>query len=210
MRRPLRIGMTGGIGSGKSTVSQYFRELGVTVMDADEVTRELTARGQPALEEIRRVFGDMAIDDQGELSRVFLRSRIFTNDEQRRQLEAILHPRVYDYLASNSDTLQEPYVIWVIPLLLETDASDRVDRVLVIDCPESVQKQRAMVRDKQSDTEINRIMSRQVSRQIRLQQADDIILNDNNQTDLKAQVADLHRSYLALATGNNDIETSTT
>jgi len=201
--------MTGGIGSGKSTISQYFRELGVTVLDADEATRELTTKGQPALEDIRQVFGDMAIDDQGELSRAFLRNRIFTDDEQRRQLEAILHPRVYDYLVTNSDKRQEPYIIWVIPLLFETDASDRVDRVLVIDCPEHIQKQRAMARDKQSETEIDRIMSRQVSRQTRLQQADDVIVNDCNQTDLKAQVADLHSRYMALATGNNDIETST-
>ena len=208
MRRPLRIGMTGGIGSGKSTVSQYFRKLGVVVLDADAVTRELTAKGQPALEEIHRVFGDEAIDEQGELSRTFLRNRIFTDDEQRQQLEAILHPRVYDYLATNSDSRQDPYLIWVIPLLLEAESIDKVDRVLVIDCPEPVQKQRAMTRDKQSETQISRIMSRQVGRQTRLQRADDIILNDNNQIDIENQVADLHRSYLALAASDDNIDTS--
>lgn len=208
MRRPLRIGMTGGIGSGKSTVSQYFRKLGVVVLDADAVTRELTAKGQPALEEIHRVFGDEAIDEQGELSRTFLRNRIFTDDEQRQQLEAILHPRVYDYLATNSDSRQDPYLIWVIPLLLEAESIDKVDRVLVIDCPEPVQKQRAMTRDKQSETQISRIMSRQVDRQTRLQRADDILLNDNNQIDIENQVADLHRSYLALAASDDNIDTS--
>ncbi len=209
MQRPFRIGMTGGIGSGKSTVGEYFRALGVTVLDADELTRELTAPGQPALTEIRNLFGDEAIDSQGQLSRAFLRSRIFTDDQQRRQLETLLHPRVYERLVECSDSLEEPYVVWIVPLLLETGAADRVDRVLVIDCSETLQIERSRARDHQTEAEIRSIMARQLTREARLQQADDVLLNDKDMESIKEEVSELHRRYLLLATGGNGAQEST-
>ena len=199
MDRPLRIGMTGGIGSGKSTVGEYFRALGVQVFDADKMTRELTAANQPVLNEIREIFGNEAIDSQGELSRSFLRGRIFTDDEQRKRLEALLHPRVYERLSQDSDNLDVPYVIWIVPLLLETDSAERVDRVLVIDCPETLQIQRASKRDQQSEADIREIMKRQLTRQERLTRADDVIVNDGAKASVRQQVEELHKQYLSLA-----------
>ena len=208
MTRPLRIGMTGGIGSGKSTIGEYFRALGVPVFDADELTRELTARNQPVLDEIREIFGNEAIDSQGELSRSFLRSQIFTNDEQRQRLEALLHPRVYERLGQYSDDLDVPYVIWIVPLLLETASAARVDRVLVIDCPEELQIQRAAARDQQSEADIREIMNRQLTRCERLEQADDVITNDNELDSVKYKVSTLHKKYLSLAEKQGRVATS--
>jgi len=208
MKRPLRIGMTGGIGSGKSAAGECFRSLGVRVLDADEITRELTAPGQPLLTDIRAIFGDAAIDSQGRLARSFLRERIFENDDERRRLEALLHPRVYERLGQDSDSLHEPYVIWIVPLLLETGAADRVDRVLIVDCPVELQIQRAAERDAQPEADIRNIMQYQLSREERLTRADDILANDGDRNALRQQVENLHRHYLALAGGTSLHESS--
>lgn len=208
MGKPLRIGMTGGIGSGKSTVGECFRTLGVKVLDADEMTREITTSNQSVLDDIRKIFGNEAIDSQGKLSRSFLRSRIFTDDEQRKRLEALLHPKVYERLSYYSDNLNEPYVLWIVPLLLETNSADQVDRVLVIDCPEKLQIQRATARDRQSEADIKDIMHRQLTRQARLEQADDVIVNDNGLNPIRKQVKSLHEQYLSLAENRDRAETS--
>ncbi|MDZ7735359.1 MAG: dephospho-CoA kinase [Gammaproteobacteria bacterium] len=207
MYRPFRIGMTGGIGSGKSTVGECFRSLGVEVLDADQITRELTAPEQLVLDEIRSIFGNEAINSRGELSRTFLRSRIFTNNDQRKRLEALLHPRVYERLGEYSDKLDAAYVVWIVPLLLETRSADRVDRVLVIDCPEELQVQRAAARDQQSGADIREIMNRQLTREARLKQADDVILNDGELKSIRGKVQDLHHKYLSLAENRNKTET---
>ncbi|MDN5863288.1 MAG: dephospho-CoA kinase [Salinisphaera sp.] len=197
---PLRIGLTGGIGSGKTTVAGLFAALGVPVFDADELTRELTAAGQPALTDIRRVFGDEVFDGAGHLSRPTLREWIFRDAEARRKLEAILHPLVYQELerrtvaAGNAD-----YIIWMVPLLLETAASDTVDRVLVVDCPEAAQIARASRRDDQSTTAIRRIMAQQLPREERLRQADDVLVNDSDRQHLQQQARQLDAQYRALA-----------
>lgn len=197
--RPLRIGLTGGIGSGKSTAAQLFAALGVPVFDADELTRELTAPGQPALQTIRDAFGDSILDADGRLSRAALRERIFSDDNERQRLEAILHPLVYRTLAERSASLEADYVIWVVPLLLETAAADRVDRVVVVDCPEELQIQRASQRDGQDSDAIRRIMQQQLPRQRRLEQADDVLMNDADNQHLARQVESLHQHYRALA-----------
>lgn len=206
MYRPLRIGMTGGIGSGKSTAGECFRALGVEVLEADQITRELTAPDQPVLDEIRSIFGNEAIDSQGELSRTFLRSRIFTDDGQRKRLEALLHPRVYERLSEYSDNLDTAYVVWIVPLLLETNSADRVDRVLVIDCPEEFQIQRAAARDQQSEADIKEIMRRQLAREARLKQADDVIVNVGDPGSLRQKVKELHYKYLLLAENTRKTE----
>lgn len=199
MTRPLRIGMTGGIGSGKSTAAACFKSLGVPVFDADDLTREITAPGEPVLAEIRELFGDAAIDEEGRLARAFLRNSVFNDDDKRRRLEALLHPRVYELLERYSDELNTDYVVWVVPLLLESHSADRVDRILVVDCPEETQVQRARQRDRQSETDIRNIMTKQLSRSARLEQADDILLNDTSRKKLQAGVEELHRFYLSLA-----------
>ncbi|MCS3903867.1 dephospho-CoA kinase [Methylohalomonas lacus] len=202
-QRPLRIGLTGGIGSGKSTAAQLFAALGVPVFDADELTRELTAPGQPALRAIRDAFGDSVLDADGHLSRAALRQRIFNDDSERQRLEAILHPLVYQALAERSASQTADYVIWVVPLLLETGAADQVDRVVVVDCPEALQIQRASQRDGQDSSAIQQIMQQQLSRQQRLQQADDVLMNDADNQHLSRQVERLHQYYRTLAGQKN-------
>lgn len=199
MNKPLRIGMTGGIGSGKSTAAECFRSLGVPVLDADDLTRELTAPGQPVLENIRALFGDEAISADGSLSRPFLRKRVFTDDVKRQQLEALLHPRVYDLLERYSAEQNAAYVVWVVPLLLESGSADRVDRVLVIDCPEETQIARAAKRDQQTEKDIRTIISKQLPRTTRLERADDILHNDDDINDLRQAIQELHEFYLSLS-----------
>lgn len=199
-RAPLRVGLTGGIGSGKSMAAGMFAALGVPVFDADELTRELTAPGQPALETIRQVFGDEIVDRAGRLSRPALRERVFADADARRQLEAILHPLVYQELERlTAAAVNADYVIWVVPLLLETGAGDTVDRVLVVDCPESAQIDRASRRDGQPAAAIRRIMARQLTREERLRLADDVLVNDAGSQSLQQQTKQLHTQYLTLA-----------
>lgn len=201
MNRPLRVGLTGGIGSGKSTIASLFTELGVPVYDADEIARQLTAPGQPALAEIGMVFGEQVISEENTLDRAELRRRIFSDADERRRLEAILHPRVYHTLEhlteQNTDTT---YVIWVVPLLLETNAVGRVDRVLVIDCPEHLQISRASTRDGLDTDQVLQIMQQQIERTERLKRADDILENDSDIEKARQQVKKLHQQYQKLAT----------
>lgn len=199
MKRPLKIGLAGGIGSGKSTVAELFRLHGVPVLDADMLTRELTRPGQPALEDIRALFGDDILDEEGRLRRDRLRERVFADDYLRRQLENLLHPRVYEQLETRSQNLTAPYVLWVVPLLLETAAGERVDRILVVDCPERSQIERVMARDRQRATDVEMIMKRQLPRQKRLRLADDVLINDHDIDHLRGEVARLHSRYLELA-----------
>lgn len=194
----LRVGLTGGIGCGKSTVARIFLDLHVAVIDADEIAREAVRPGMPALDDIVRMFGSDILDN-GELDRRALRQRIFADAEQRRVLENILHPFVYREMDTRARALDVPYCILCIPLLLETGHRHFVDRVLVVDCPTETQIQRARLRDRISEHDVQQILATQISREDRLKEADDIIDNDGGLERLAPKVCDLHRHYLTLA-----------
>jgi dephospho-CoA kinase len=195
----LIIGLTGGIGSGKSTVAGFFAQHGIPVIDADQLARELVAPGSPALNEIIDVFGPDILLPDGTLDRSQLRRRVFADPDQKRRLEAILHPRVYTELRYRTKALRTPYCIWVVPLLLETGGTALVDRVLVVDTPESLQRQRVLRREGMDETTLEAILSSQVSRAERLNAADDVIENTSDLSRLQQQVTTLHYRYLDLA-----------
>lgn len=195
----LVVGLTGGIGSGKTTVARYFTELGVPLIDADDIAHELVAPGAPALTEIVDCFGPDILDTRGGLDRVRLRHQVFTSPEQRRRLEAILHPRIRAEIINRIRRLDAPYCIVSIPLMAETGQADLVDRVLVIDCPPKLQRQRIAQRDGWSEDEITGALQAQSSRAQRLQIADDVIVNDRDPEYLRGAVKSLHRKYLELS-----------
>ena len=194
-----RIGLTGGVASGKSLVAKLFAEHGVPVIDTDEIARQVVAPGQKALEVIQAEFGPDMLTIGGELDRAALRSRIFANDAERQRLEAILHPRIRGRALEISTTLGGPYQIMVVPLLIETDFQQLVDRILVVDCPESMQRERLTKRDDEDPDQADRIMSAQLSRKERLRSADDVIDNAGTREQTRQQVDALHRVYLGLA-----------
>ena len=195
----LRVGLTGGIGSGKTTVSALFRDLGVTVMDADDISRELTAPGGSALPFILDAFGLSVFHSDGTLDRSALSRRVFANPAERRKLERILHPLIYAELEERASRAASPYIVFCVPLLLETAPRGWVDRVLVIDVPPEVQEERIRQRDGMDSALIGKILASQISRQARLERADDVIRNENGLDDLTRQVVSAHRRYLALA-----------
>jgi dephospho-CoA kinase len=194
------VGLTGGIGSGKSTVADCFAALGVPVIDTDVIARDLTAPGGAALAAIRAAFGATVMQADGTLDRAALRRRVFADSAARHQLEAILHPRIRQGVAQKLATLTAPYALIVIPLLVETgDYRDVLNRVLVVDCPEAVQIARVMARSGLVHGEIKAILAAQAGRAERLAVADDIIVNTVSLGALRAEVAALHQRYLALA-----------
>jgi len=195
----LIIGLTGGIGSGKSTVADYFAQHGIPVIDADQLARELVVPGSPALNEIIDLFGPNILLPDGSLDRHQLRQRVFADPAQKRRLEAILHPRVYTELGYRTQALRTPYCIWVVPLLLETGGTALVDRVLVVDAPESLQRQRVLRRAGMDETTLEAILSSQINRAERLSAADDVVVNNSDLSQLQQQVTALHHRYLALA-----------
>ncbi len=194
------VGLTGGIGSGKSTVADCFAAHGVPVIDTDVIARELTASGGAALDAIRAVFGETVMQANGTLDRAALRRRVFADSAARRQLEAILHPRIRQVVGQKLATLTAPYALIVIPLLVETGGyRDVLNRVLVVDCPEDVQIARVRARSGLALGEIKAILAAQAGRAERLAVADDIIVNTASLEALRAEVAALHQRYLALA-----------
>jgi dephospho-CoA kinase len=194
------VGLTGGIGSGKSTVADCFAAHGVPVIDTDVIARELTAPGGTALDAIRAVFGATVMQADGTLDRAALRRRVFADSAARRRLEAILHPRIRQRVGQRLATLTAPYALVVIPLLVETGGyRDVLDRVLVVDCPEDVQVARVMARSGLTHDEIKAILAAQAGRAERLAVADDIIVNTAGLEALRGEVAALHQRYLALA-----------
>lgn len=197
--RPLVIGLTGGIGSGKSAVAGYFSALGITVIDADELAHALVAPGKPAFGQIVATFGPHAVAADGSLDRAFLRRRIFSDTEDKQKLEAILHPLIRERMRQLLATATGPYSIAVIPLLLETGQADLVDRILVVDAPETMQRQRVAERDGLPMSAISDIMASQVDRDTRIAAADDIISNDGDLDALRSRVGELHNHYLELA-----------
>ncbi|MCO6414234.1 MAG: dephospho-CoA kinase [Thiogranum sp.] len=195
----LRIGLTGGIGSGKSEASRYFAEIGVPVIDTDVIARELVEPDQPALAEIATRFGDDVLDATGHLDRARLRQQVFADAEKRRQLESILHPRIRVRAEALANQIDAPYCVMVIPLLVETARDYPIDRILVIDTPVELQYQRLALRDGLSDREIKAVIEIQADRQQRLDAADDVVLNDGSVEQLHARIDELHRFYLKLA-----------
>lgn len=198
--RVLVVGLTGGIGSGKTAVSDRFAQLGIPVIDTDLIARELVEPGQPALAEIAAEFGVDCLDDQGRIDRARLRQRVFADDAGRRCLEAILHPRIRTMARQRIAALTAPYCLLVIPLLAETGMTDLVDRVLVVDAPEEEQIYRVMTRDQIDEAQTRRILAAQASRDQRLALADEVLENSGDFVKLELQIADLHRHYLRLAT----------
>jgi dephospho-CoA kinase len=194
------VGLTGGIGSGKTTVAECFAAQGVPVIDTDLVARELTAPGTVALDEIRANFGEAVMRTDGELDRAALRRRVFSDAVARRQLELILHPRIRQAVEQSLARLVASYVLIVIPLLVETGGyRDMLNRVLLVDCPEEVQIARVMARSGLTRDEVVAILNAQAGRAERLAIADDVIVNTTSEEALRIEVAALHQRYLALA-----------
>lgn len=200
----LRIGLTGGIGSGKSTVCQFFAELGIPIIDTDVISHALVAPGQPALMQLVSAFGNDILDQQGNLNRALLRERVFRDDTELQRLESILHPHIRKQMHLQLKELRASYIIIAIPLLLEKGWEKEVDRVLVVDTDETLQLERTSKRDGMSREVVERIMQTQVSRQQRLAAADDIIHNDGTIEALKEQVLHLHQRYLQLAANSDN------
>lgn len=195
----LIIGLTGGIGSGKTTVTQLFQKLGVPVFDTDTIARELTQAGSQALHEIVNEFGNTVLDTNGNLDRASMRKKVFDNDNARDKLEKILHPKIREALLTEIDTCSSPYCIAVIPLLIEKGWQNTVDRILVVDLPEDLQLNRAMARDNSSSQLIQQIIKTQATRELRLKLADDVIDNSGSEKELEDRVNELHNKYLVLA-----------
>jgi dephospho-CoA kinase len=199
MHKPLRIGLTGGIASGKSSIADLFAKLGIAVIDTDVIARELVQPGQPALDEIRTAFGESVLSSDGTLDRSAMRRHIFSDDDARQRLEAILHPRIQHETLRQSDAASGDYLLIVVPLLTRSALRDEIDRILVVDCDEATQIERLLARDAESEDQARRILAAQASREERLAIADDIILNDTSIDAAASQVSALHDSYVALA-----------
>jgi dephospho-CoA kinase len=198
----LVVALTGGIGCGKSTVSRHLESFGIPVIDADVLAHRLVEPGTPALHEILETFGHHLSDEKGSLDRDALRNFIFNNPQQRKRLEAILHPRIREGMQAWISEQSAPYVVLVIPLLFETGQTDLADRVLVVDCDESKQMQRVAIRDDQSKTQIQQIIDAQVSRNTRLQGADDVLENNGDMETLLNSTRRIHQHYLKLASSS--------
>lgn len=195
----LRIGLTGGIASGKTAVSDMFAAQGVPVIDTDRIARDVVQPGMPALEEIRRRFGDAVIAADGSLDRSELRKLVFENEQNRKAVEAILHPRIRRETLARSKTAGGPYQIIVVPLLVESPLQSFVDRIVVVDCDPQTQLQRLLSRDQENVEQARRMIAAQASREERLALASDIIDNGGDLADTQKQVEDLHRRFLRLA-----------
>jgi dephospho-CoA kinase len=196
----LRIGLTGGIASGKSAASDCFASLGVPVIDTDLISRELVQPGTDGLQRIIENFGESVLDETGKLDRACLRAIVFASDDKRQLLEDILHPAIRDRVEELvAEITQAPYVVIVIPLLFETRYPIPVDRVLLIDVDEELQLERLLQRDNLNREQARAMLRAQTTRQRRLQNADDIIQNDGSIEELHAQLRTLHHDYLVMA-----------
>lgn len=199
MSRPLRIGLTGGIASGKSAVADLFAARGVPVLDTDQIARDVVEPGTEGLAEVVTAFGTAVLGPDGRLDRRALRERVFAQPDDRRRLEAILHPRIRAELERRSAAAGGPYQVLVIPLLVEGAGQTRVDRVLVVDCPEDIQVARLVARDGGTGAAARAILAAQASRTQRLAVADDVIVNDGPREALAAEVGRLDALYRRLA-----------
>ena len=197
------VGLTGGIGCGKSSASKFFSQLGTDVIDTDVIARTLTQPNGSAITMIKDTFGDSFITADNSLDRNKMRNLIFSDNDARLKLERILHPLILEETILQAKQSQAPYIIIVVPLLFETNDYDSlVQRTLVVDCDEQQQLSRAMARDQISEKKLRNIMATQISREKRLQKADDIIINNRDIDYLKTQVTDLHHKYLRFSVSN--------
>lgn len=196
----LRVGLTGGIASGKSEAAAAFAQLGVPVVDADAVARELTAPGAPGLAQLVAVLGAQILDRRGRLQRAALRRQLFADAAVRARVQAVLHPLIIGRMQAALEDCKTPYAMAVIPLLIEAPAARAlVDRVLVVDCPEPLQLSRLMSRDRESEATAQAILATQASRTLRLAAGDDILINTGTRHELVAGVAELHQLYMDIA-----------
>ena len=203
MSATLRVALTGGIGSGKSTVALKFQELGAPVIDSDIIAREVVNPNKPCLKKIINVFGDKLLTKKGSLDRKKLRDIIFNDDRAKDKLEEILHPAIYAEIDKQIINVNYPYCLIVIPLLIETNAVNRFDRILVIDTTETIQIERAKNRDNSSAENIKKIIESQISRQQRLEYADDILNNSHKIEELNDSIIKLHEKYIDLSSYTN-------
>ena len=190
------IGLTGGIGSGKTAVSDIFEELGIGVVDADLASRVVVEKGRPSLEEIAKHFGQGILTEAGELDRAKLREIIFNSDEEKNWLESLLHPVIAKQIQEELKASSSPYTILVSPLLLETNQKDFCNKVLVVDVPVETQIERTLKRDDVSLEQVHSIIKAQISRDKRLELADEVIVNDKSLEDLQLAVSKLHQQFI--------------
>ena len=199
--KPWILGLTGGIGSGKSAVAEQFASLGVHMVDADQAARWVVEPGRTALLQIAQHFGDGVLLPTGELNRAALRERIFADPAERQWLERLLHPLIRSEIADHLARADSPYAIMVSPLLIESGQYRTVDRVLVVDVPEVLQIARTVARDQASEEQVRAILKVQAAREERLRHADDVLVNDRDLSWLRSEVERLHHFYLQLRGG---------
>jgi dephospho-CoA kinase len=197
--RAFRVGLTGGIASGKSTAAKFFGALGVPILDSDQIARDVVEPGQPPLERLVERFGPKILTADGHLDRPALRDIVFSDPRARADLEALTHPAIGAAMEAHSAAAGGPYQILVIPLLVEKNLAAHVDRVLVVDCDEELQVRRLRDRDGTTPQQVQAILKAQAPRAARLKAADDVIHNDTDMSAVREQVAALHARYLELA-----------
>ena len=191
------MGLTGGVGSGKSTVADFFVQLGAALVDTDAIAHDLTGPQGAAMPQLKAAFGPTIVDNAGALDRVQMRQRVFADAEARAVLEGILHPMIRQLSDQRCQAASAPYVVFAVPLLVESASyCQRCDRILVVDCPETQQIERVMARNGLSEAEVKAIMAAQATRAERLAVADDVLSNDLDLATLKIQVLSLHQKYL--------------
>lgn len=195
----LIIGVTGGIGSGKTAVTDEFKKLGIEIVDADIAARTIVEKGRPALEKIQDRFGPQILQDNGELNRAQLRKIIFEDSEQRKWLEQLTHPLIRDEIIGGLRSATSPYVILSSPLLIESGQFHLVKRTLIVDVPVELQIERTCQRDNNPKPQVQAIIDAQISREKRLEHADDILSNDKDMANLVNQVRSLHQTYLDMS-----------
>ena len=193
------VGLTGGIGSGKSAAANFFQNEGITVIDADGLSREVIEEGTPGFVSIVEYFGSKIIDSDGSINRAHLRKEVFDDDKKKKLLESIIHPLVRELMVKKIAVSKSPYSIVMVPLIFETNSMSNYNRILVIDCDPKIQLERAMLRDNNSKAQIEKIMDSQCSREERISIANDIIPNNDSLENLKIRSIAMHKFYLGLS-----------
>ena len=193
------VGLTGGIGSGKSAAANFFQNEGITVIDADGLSREVIEEGTPGFASIVEYFGSKIIDSDGSINREHLRKEVFDDDKKKKLLESIIHPLVRELMVKKIAASKSPYSIVMVPLIFETNSMSNYNRILVIDCDPKLQLERATLRDNNSKAQIQKIMNSQCSREERISIANDIIPNNDSLENLKIRSIAMHKFYLGLS-----------